>query len=96
MCDNIAYKFHVTASSSSFKGQGVDIWAAGITLFCFVFGKVSLMCLEIYCACGKTSQNTTFSQGKALSMRYIHGIDLYRGDRYGTNFPYYILLIHYM
>ena len=28
------------ASSNSFKGQAVDIWAAGVTLFCFVFGKV--------------------------------------------------------
>lgn len=28
------------SSSNPFKGQGVDIWAAGVTLFCFVFGKV--------------------------------------------------------
>lgn len=28
------------SSSNSFKGQAVDMWAAGVTLFCFAFGKV--------------------------------------------------------
>lgn len=35
----------VAASSNSFKGQGVDMWAAGVTLFCFVFGKVCVYVL---------------------------------------------------
>ncbi len=31
----------LTDSSTTFRGQGVDLWAAGITLYCFLFGKVS-------------------------------------------------------
>lgn len=38
---HVCYYF-IAASSTSFKGQGVDVWAAGVTLFCFAFGKVCM------------------------------------------------------
>ncbi|CAI8048933.1 Calcium/calmodulin-dependent protein kinase kinase 1, partial [Geodia barretti] len=28
------------AANKSYRGQAVDIWAAGITLYCFLYGKV--------------------------------------------------------
>jgi len=39
------------AAGTSPKGEPVDIWALGITLYCFLFGKVPFMAenvLEIY------------------------------------------------
>ena len=32
---------HIHTADNAFKGQAVDIWAAGITLYVFVFGRVS-------------------------------------------------------
>ena len=32
---------HTHIADNAFKGQAVDVWAAGITLFVFIFGRVS-------------------------------------------------------
>lgn len=45
------------SSSSSFKGQAVDVWAAGVTLFCFVYGKVR------YGNCADLEETCQFSHG---------------------------------
>ena len=39
---------HVRTADNGFKGQAVDIWAAGITLYVFVFGRVSW---KFVCVC---------------------------------------------
>ena len=32
----------LTVAKSSYLGKAVDIWAAGVTLYCMMYGKVSI------------------------------------------------------
>lgn len=39
---------HLSSDSrDKYSGKGADIWALGITLYCFIFGKVPYLCWRI-------------------------------------------------
>lgn len=41
---------HLSSDSrDKYSGKGADIWALGITLYCFIFGKVPYLCWRIWC-----------------------------------------------
>lgn len=48
-CNHLLPSHLSSDSRDKYSGKGADIWALGITLYCFIFGKVIYLCRRIWC-----------------------------------------------